>query len=114
VDHGKGVRGVLAGCPRHADRFRDRRNEAGNVPASSVPSFFWHRAKRDGLLMPTAMQRPCQFENSVAPAVLPSVQSDFAYSPAAHCNVLLQLQLTPVTFTHISHLQYLYFALQYK
>ncbi|PZV35708.1 hypothetical protein B5V02_27110 [Mesorhizobium kowhaii] len=37
--------------PRGANRNCDGRIEAEFVPASSVPSFFWHRAKRDGLLV---------------------------------------------------------------
>jgi hypothetical protein len=36
---------------RGANRMRGGRIEAECVSASSVPSFFWHRAKRDGLLM---------------------------------------------------------------
>jgi hypothetical protein len=50
VDRGKGFRGVLAET-RGANRNCDGRIEAEFVPASSVPSFFWHRAKRDGLLV---------------------------------------------------------------
>ncbi|EGO96533.1 Hypothetical protein APM_0639 [Acidiphilium sp. PM] len=51
VDHGKGLRTIRSGNDESA-------SAASHV--SSVPSFLWHRAWRDGFLLPDVLQVVCQ------------------------------------------------------